>query len=46
MYYVSFIDEFSKNTWIYLLRKKSEFFDRFKDFKALVESQTKKRIKY
>ena len=28
--YVSFINDFSMNTWIYFLRKKSEFFDRFK----------------
>jgi hypothetical protein len=42
MYYVSFIDEFSRKTWIYFLRKKSEVFDRFKEFKAFVENQTKK----
>jgi hypothetical protein len=30
---------------MYFLRKKSEVFDRFKEFKALVENQTKKRIK-
>jgi hypothetical protein len=34
-----------KNTWIYLLRKKYEVFDRFKKFKALVENQTEKIIK-
>ena len=45
MYYVSFIDEFSRNTWIYFLRKKSKVFDRFKEFKALVEIQTEKIIK-
>jgi hypothetical protein len=45
VYYVSFIDDFSRNTWIYFLRKKSEVFDRFKEFKALVENQTEKRIK-
>jgi hypothetical protein len=45
MYYVSFIDDFSRNTWIYLFRKKSEVFDRFKEFKALVENQIEKRIK-
>jgi hypothetical protein len=45
MYYVSFIDEFSRNTWIYFLRNKSEVFDRFKYFKSLVENQTEKRIK-
>jgi hypothetical protein len=45
MYYVSFIDDFSRNTWIYFLRKKYEFFDRFKEFKALIENQTEKIIK-
>jgi transposase InsO family protein len=45
VYYVSFIDDFSRNTWIYFLRKKSEVFDKFKEFKALVENQTKKKIK-
>jgi hypothetical protein len=38
VYYVSFIDDFSRNTWIYFLRKKSEVFDKFKEFKALVEN--------
>jgi hypothetical protein len=45
VYYVSFIDDFSRNTWIYFLRKKSEVFDKFKEFKALVQNQTEKRIK-
>ena len=45
MYYVSFIDDFSRNTWIYFLKKKFEAFDRFKEFKALVENQTEKKIK-
>jgi transposase InsO family protein len=45
VYYVSFIDEFSRNTWLYFLRKKFEVFDKFKKFKDLVENQTKKRIK-
>jgi hypothetical protein len=45
VYYVSFIDNFSRNTWIYFLNNKSEFFDKFKEFKARVENQTEKRIK-
>jgi hypothetical protein len=45
LYYVSFIDDFSRNTWIYFLRKKFEVFDKFKEFKALVENQTEKIIK-
>ena len=38
MYYVSFIDDFSRNTWIYFLKNKSKVFDKFKEFKALMES--------
>ena len=45
VYYVSFIDDFSRNTWIYFLRRKSKVFDKFKEFKALVENQTEKKIK-
>ena len=45
MYYVSFIDDFSRNTWIYFLKKKSKVFDKFKEFKALVENQTENKIK-
>jgi len=45
VYYVSFIENFSRNTWIYFLKKKSKVFDRFKEFKALVENQIEKKIK-
>jgi hypothetical protein len=45
VYYVSFIDDFLRNTWIYFLKKKYEVFDMFKEFKALVENQTNKIIK-
>jgi hypothetical protein len=40
-----FVDEFSHFTWIYFLRKKSEVFQHLKDFKALVETQSGKKIK-
>ena len=45
MYYVSFIDDFSRNIWIYFLRKKSEVFSKFKEFKALVDNQSENKIK-
>ena len=38
VYYVSFIYDFSRNTWIFILRKKYEDFKQFKEFKALVEN--------
>ena len=45
MYYVSFINDFSRNTWIYFLKKKYDVFHRFKEFNSLVEKQTEKIIK-
>jgi hypothetical protein len=38
LYYVSFIDDFFRKIWIYSLRKKSEVFEKFKEFKSLVEN--------
>jgi hypothetical protein len=45
VYYVSFIDDFSRNIWIYFLRKKYEVFDKYKEFKALEKNQIEKKIK-
>ena len=44
-YYITFIDEFSRNTWIYLLKAKSEVFEKFKEFKALIENLSDKKLK-
>ena len=45
VYYVSFIDDFSSKTWIYFLKSKDEVFSKFKEFKALIENHTEKKIK-
>jgi hypothetical protein len=34
---VNFIDDFSKFTWMYLLKNRSEVFQRFHEFQPLVE---------
>jgi hypothetical protein len=34
---VSFIDDFSKFTWVYFLKHKSNVFQRFQEFQAHVE---------
>ena len=44
-YYVIFIDDFSRCTWIYFMKTKDEVFSRFQEFKALVENQTGRKIK-
>ena len=42
---ITFIDDFSKSTYIYFLRTKDEAFDIFKHFKAEVENKKEKKIK-
>ena len=44
-YYVSFIDDFSRKTWVYFMKNKDEVFSKFKEFKALIENHTEKKIK-
>ena len=45
VYYVSFIDDFYRKTWIYFMKNKDEVFSKFKEFKALIENHTEKKIK-
>ena len=44
-YFVTFIDDYSRYGYTYLLRHKSETFDRFKEFKAEAEKQLDRNIK-
>ena len=44
-YVLTFIDEFSKYCWVYFLKHKFEVFDLFKVFKALVENQSRRKLK-
>jgi hypothetical protein len=45
LYYVTFIDDFSRKTWMYLINTKDEVFGKFQEFKAEVENLTNKKIK-
>jgi transposase InsO family protein len=45
VYYVSFIDDYSHKTWVYLLKSKDEVLRNFKEFKALVENLFERKIK-
>jgi hypothetical protein len=44
-YYVIFIDDYSRKTWLYLLKTKDEVFNKFQEFKAEIENLTNKKIK-
>jgi transposase InsO family protein len=45
LYYVFFIDDHSRKTWIYFLKTKDGVLARFQEFKAQVEHLTRRRIK-
>jgi hypothetical protein len=39
-YYVTFIDDATRKTWVYCIKKKYDVFDTFKKWKYLVENET------
>ena len=44
-YFITFIDDFSRFTYVYLMRNKDESFDMFKHYKTKVENQNDRKIK-
>lgn len=45
LHYIIFVDDFPYKSWIFFLKHKDQAFDMFKDFKVLIENQTRKRTK-
>jgi len=43
-YLVTFIDDFLRYVWIYFMKKKSETFSKFKEFKEVAEVEVGKEI--
>lgn len=43
-YFLTFIDDFSRFTYVYLIRRKSEVIEKFQEYKKLVENQTNYKI--
>lgn len=44
-YFILFIDDYTRMTWVYFMREKSEVFKIFTKFKNLVENQSNQKIK-
>ena len=44
-YFVTFIDDCTRKTWVYCIKKKSDVFETFKRWKALVENETNSKLK-
>jgi hypothetical protein len=42
---VTFIDDYSRKVWIYLLKRKTGVFNTFKQLRTLVEKSTGRSIK-
>lgn len=39
VYFVTYIDDYSKKVWVYFMQHKSEMFAKFKSLKAEVKNQ-------
>ena len=44
-YFITFTDDFSRYGFVYLMKHKSEAFDKFLEYQSMVEKQTGKSIK-
>lgn len=44
-YFITFIDDYSRKTWVYFLQEKSKAFFAYQSFKALVEKDIGNLIK-
>ena len=45
-YFLTFTDDLSRYVYIYLMKHKSETFERFKEFQSEVENHHHKKIKF
>ncbi|KAJ9558542.1 hypothetical protein OSB04_013156 [Centaurea solstitialis] len=45
-YFITFTDDFSRYGYVYLIRHKSEAFERFKEFQNEVQNQLDRKIKF
>ena len=43
-YFITFIDDYSRFGYVYLIKRKSKVFEKFKEFRDEVENQLGKRI--
>jgi hypothetical protein len=46
IFFFMFIDDHSRKTWVYILKIKNGVLSAFKKFKAFVECETEKKLKY
>lgn len=45
MHYLTFIDDFSRKFWVYIIKEKSQALDKLNEFKAMVEKKIGEYLK-
>ena len=45
LYFLSFIDDYSRYVWIYILKRKDQVFEKFCEWKSLVENSCGRKLK-
>ena len=46
IYFITFIDDYSRKLWVYALKTKNQVLEKFKEFHVLVERQSSKKLKH
>lgn len=44
-YFATFTEDFSRKVWVYVLKRKVDVFNTFKQFRAMIEKKTRKTTK-
>ena len=44
-YFLTFVDDKSRYTWVYVLKRKDQVYEKFKEFKVMIEKATGRQIK-
>ena len=45
-YFITFLDDHTRHVWVYIIKNKSEVFQRFRESKAQVERSSGKRSRF
>lgn len=45
LYLLTIIDDYSRKVWAFFLKSKDEIFEKFKDWKTMIEKQTERQVK-
>ena len=44
--FLTFVDDFNRKVWVFILKSNDETFEKFKQWKVMTENQTGRNLKY